>query len=125
MRSIIITMHVKTQPRWPIVSSFYLYLVYPNGASCKLQRKTNTIQGRFSEHNAITKWEKNSSSEICGLDKLGLRLADDGPCFTSLGSELNRLQAEYKCHVVGGRLAPVNTPEDKVRGVRERGTGIV
>ncbi|KAK3792936.1 hypothetical protein RRG08_064199, partial [Elysia crispata] len=58
-------------------------------------------------------WVPGHSPKICGLDKLGLRLADDGPCFTSLGSELNRLQAEYKCHVVGGRLAPVNTPEDK------------
>ncbi|GFR70423.1 WSC domain-containing protein 2 [Elysia marginata] len=60
-------------------------------------------------------WVPDHNPKICGLDKLGMRVNDGGPCLISLGSQLNRLQAEYKCHVVGAQLVSVNTPMEKVR----------
>ncbi|RUS89299.1 hypothetical protein EGW08_002906 [Elysia chlorotica] len=58
-------------------------------------------------------WVLDHSPRVCGQDHLGLRAVEGAPCFASVGSEFNNLQAEYKCHVVGGRLAPADTPREK------------
>ncbi|GFN91402.1 wsc domain-containing protein 1 [Plakobranchus ocellatus] len=58
-------------------------------------------------------WVATQDVHTCGLDNAGMRAGDGGLCLATLGAEMNRLQADYKCRVTGGRLAPISTREDK------------
>lgn len=59
-------------------------------------------------------WAPNHDLRTCGLDNLGERITEDGPCLVSLGLFLTRKQAEYKCYVVGGQLAPSTELQDRL-----------